>query len=128
MDPRSLPVSKASTKRPSHFSTTPSHAIPKKNRVGGIQTEKLKAAAEIKDKQKSRKKREITFDIHNNHSRRYIVQSLEFSTGICNIVVTEALGYQQSQYQTCQKNENIWICIRSTWSSDSARWDLMHLM
>lgn len=75
----------------------------RKNRVGGIQTEKLKAAAEIKDNQKSRKKRKITFDIYKNHSRRYIVRPLKFSKGVCNIVVTKAIGYQQSQYQTCQK-------------------------
>jgi len=63
----------------------------------------LKAAAEIKDNQKSRKKRKITFDIYENHSRRYIVRPLKFSKGVCNIVVTKAIGYQQSQYQTCQK-------------------------
>ena len=51
--------------------------------------------------------RKITFDIYNNHSRRYIVRSLKFSKGVSNIVVPEALGYHQSQYQTCQKRKHL---------------------
>ena len=82
MDPRSLPVSKASTKRPSHFSTTPSDAIPKKNRVGGIQTEKLKAAAEINDKQKSRSTEKAQFNINIVRQTATYVHLQNFQKGL----------------------------------------------
>lgn len=111
---------------PRHPQNDPATSVPlrhtpsRKKSRWGIQTEKLKAAAEIKDNQKSRKNEKSQFNI-NIVLQTVTYFHLETLKGVSNIVVTEAL-LPPISVSDLQKQENIWIRIRSTWSTDWCIW------
>ena len=97
---------------PRHPRNDPATSVPlrhtpsRKKSRWGIQTEKLKAAAEINDKKTSGKNRKSHLILYINiilqKATCFHLQTLK---GASNMVVTEVLGYQKSHYQTYTKKK-----------------------